>query len=129
VLKIASGLFLILFAAVHGGFEPKPGGLSYWSARYGDSWLLGSGNSELVRAVGGILWVGATFAMVAAGAAILGIVVPRGWWRVLTIGSTVASLLLFTIFLHPNQWIAALVDAAILAVVLFSDWSPVPTAA
>ncbi len=76
----------------------------------------------LVAAFFAVLWVGPMTGLVAAGLAVLGIIVPTDWWETLAVASAAGSLLLAVLFWHPWQWISALVDLAILVILLGTDW-------
>ncbi len=119
--------FFLLYPPVHGGYEPTPqtpGMLSWWKGKYGSSWLLSALHvpHAASRAIGAVLWVGPMAGLVAAGLAVLGIIVPTDWWETLAVASAAGSLLLAVLFWHPWQWISALVDLAILVILLRTDW-------
>lgn len=128
MMKYIVALFFFGFAAVHGGYERtpyQPGTLSYWNSVYGKSWLLnGIGLSEAaVRPIAQLLWVLPMAGFLAAGLALLGWFVPSAWWRPLVIASAGGSVLLAVLFWHPMQWLSALADLAILAVMLGTEWT------
>jgi hypothetical protein len=128
MLRILSGLFLVLHGLVHllyfgqslRFFELTPG--MVWP--YG-SWafskLLGDHSA---RVLAGIACALAAFVFVAGG---IGLITQQGWWLPLTAGAAVFSSLIFVLFwngkLHrlDNQGaIAVLINLAILVLLLAS---------
>ena len=105
ILMIVHGL--ITAAQSTASFRPEGGianpvWLSWWPSGLGQSWmltLLGIERSLPARA-GGILWLAAGAALLAAGLALLGIL-PHEWWQSLAFGGAAISLGLLVIYLHP----------------------------
>lgn len=118
ILLILHGL--ITAAQAGSSFRPvggitNPGWLSFWPTGLGQSWAwsgLGMEMSALARA-GGLLWLLAGAALVAAGLGLLGIIVPVGWWRALALGGALLSLLMLALYLHPFYALGMLSSAAL----------------
>jgi hypothetical protein len=97
-------------------------------AWHGDSWILtGIVGSSVTQVVGVVLWTVALVGFVALAAVVMGWL-PATWWVPLAVASSVASLgglLLFPIAFPPVSTIGAfVVDAAVLAAVVWFDWAP-----
>ena len=88
------------------------------------SWLFPGLSESAARTTASMLAALATIGSVAAGLALLGVVVPFDWWRVLAIGSAAVSLLLVVLFWDIYMIAGLLIDAAILATLVFTSWSP-----
>src|SRR5919201_314514 len=123
VWRIALGLFFLMFAAVHGGWEPTPqpaGFPSFWRGQPGRSWLLSRVLPEAATLpIGQLLWMLPMAGYLAAGLGLLGWFVPTDWWQPLAVGSAAGSLLLAVFWWHPYQWISAIVNTAVLVGVLW----------
>lgn len=101
-----------------------------WS---GDSWLItGAVGPTATQAVGVVLWTAALVGFVALGAVVFGWL-PTAWWGPLAIASSVVSLagiVLFPVAFPTFSTIGAVVvDLAVLAAVLWLDWTPADLAA
>ena len=131
MLKTIVAIFVILHGLTHSilAMVPSPNapdaGIATFFPGLG-SWLLaGLGLSESASKTTAILLsVIATLGFVAAGLALFGVLVPFDWWRVLAIASAVVSLLLVLIFWHPYLIVGLLIDVAVLATLIFTNWSP-----
>ncbi len=86
ILLIVHGF--IVAAQSSSSFKPtigpvNPDWLNWWPVNLGQSWLLipsGAEQSLLARA-GGVLWLAAGIALIAAGLGVLGFLIPTAWWR------------------------------------------------
>jgi hypothetical protein len=123
VLVVAHGIGHILFLI-------SSLGLADWgqSTR---SWLLTDQIGDKgARAVGSLLWLGATAGFVVAGLALLA---GWAWWRPLSIVSAAISLLGLILFLSRRLTqpavSAALFDAFLLVALVGLDWPPTSLAA
>jgi hypothetical protein len=105
----------------------NPSWLNWWPTAFGQSWLLvGLGLEKTVAAwFAGLLWLIGGVALLAAGLAIFGVLVPQGWWRTLAIGGAGMSLLMLLFYLHPFFAIGIGASAAILLALLWADWPTV----
>lgn len=133
-MKIFFGILLIVHGLIvaaqsSGSFKPvegppNPGWLTWWPVNLGQSWLfgpMGVVNNPFIRA-GGILWLIAGLALMAAGLAVLGIVVPVQWWRGLAMAGAIISLVMLGLYLHPLFGIGIGASALILAALLIKPW-------
>jgi hypothetical protein len=127
VLLIVHGL--IVACQSSGSFKPigglkNPSWLNWWPANLGQSWLLsvlGIEQSFVARA-GGVLWLVAGVALVAAGLGILGFIFPSIWWRTLALAGAVISLIMLAIYLHPFYGIGIGASVVILAALMVDQW-------
>lgn len=128
VLLIVHGL--IVMGQSSGSFNPvggikNPAWFRFWPANLGQSWLLtslGAEQNPIARA-GGILWLVAGVALVAAGLGILGFIVPFTWWRTLALYGAVISLILLAIYLHPFYSIGIGASALLLVALVWEQWA------
>ena len=88
------------------------------------SWLFTGLSESASKTIAILLSAIATLGFVAAGLALLGALVPFDWWRALAIASAVVSLLLVAIFWDTYLIVGLLIDLAVLATLLFTQWSP-----
>jgi len=131
MLKTIAAIFIILHGLTHTilAMVPSPNapdaGVATFFSGLG-SWLLtGLGLSESAsKLIAIVLAVIATIGFVAAGLALFDILIPFDWWHALAIASAVVSLLLVVIFWHPYLIVGLLIDAAVLATLLSTKWSP-----
>lgn len=134
-MKIFFGILLILHglivaAQASASFKPvdgpvNPGWMAWWPVNLGQSWLfvpMGAVTNPIVRA-GGILWLAGGLALVAAGLAVLGFLVPIGWWRALALTGAILSLVMLGLYLHPLYGIGIGASALILAALLIKPWT------
>ena len=99
----------------------------------GDSWLItGFAGTSVTQAVGVVVWTGALVGFLLAAAVVVGWL-PETWWAPLAVGSSLlslAGLLLFPVAFPTTSTLGALVvDLAVLAAVLWADWTPSDLAA
>jgi len=115
IWTFALALFFVMFAGVHGGWEPTPqpaGFPSFWRGRPGRSWLLSPLLPESATLpIGQLLWVLPMAGYIAVGLGLLGWFVLIDWWQLLAVSSAAGSLLLAILWWHPYQWISALVTS------------------
>ena len=102
----------------------NPTWLNWWPANLGQSWLLSALGVErtLVSRVGGFLWLAAGIALVAAGFAVLGFVLPQTWWRSLALIGAAFSLIMLAIYLHPLYGIGISASVVLLVALLWEGW-------
>ena len=117
IFLILHGLVHAILAMVPNPNEPEAGFATFFS----QSWLLsGLGLPESVgRPIAIFLAAVATIGFIAAGLALLNILVPFEWWRTLAIASAVVSLLLLVVFWNTYLIVGILIDIAILATLIF----------
>jgi len=129
MLKTIVAIFLILHGLTHSimALVPNPNapdaGVATFFSGIG-SWLFTGLSESASKTIATTLAVIATLGFVAAGLALFGILVPFDWWRILAIASAVVSLLLVVIFWDPYLIVGLLIDAAVLATLIFTNWSP-----
>lgn len=128
ILLIVHGF--ITAAQSGGSFRPSggianPGWLAWWPGGLGQSWIwsgLGMEHSLLARA-GGILWLAAGAALIAAGLGLLGVLVPSGLWLALALAGGGLSLFMLLVYLHPFYAAGILSSALLLAALLSARWT------
>jgi hypothetical protein len=130
MVKTIVATFLILHGLVHGvlAIVPNPDTLDAdLGSFFSPSRLLSKlGLSESAgKWISIILALLAMVGFIAAGLALSGFLVPFTWWRTLAIAATVGSLLLFVIFWHRRFIIGVLIDAVLLALLIFANWTPI----
>jgi hypothetical protein len=98
----------------------------------GDSWLLGGLGLGVTNVIGVVLWTSALVGFSLLAAVVLGWL-PAEWWTPLAIGSSLVSLagvLLFPLAFPTFSTIGAVVvDAVVLASVVWLHWTPTELAA
>lgn len=127
ILLIAHGL--IVASQSSGSFKPSlgvinPSWLNWWPVNLGQSWVLTSLGIEqtLLAKAGGILWLVAGMALVAAGLGILGLIIPLSWWRILALTGAILSLVMLVIYLHPFFGVGIGVSIILLIALLLKSW-------
>ncbi len=126
IVRIALGLFVIAHGIVHpilaivpdNQLEGAPVG-TFWNK----SWLLGE--TSLVKNIIYLLSALAALLFLLAGLSVMEALVPGGWWRFLWISGASASAILLVVFWHPWFVLGLVIDIVMLAIVLFSEFSPV----
>jgi hypothetical protein len=78
--------------------------------------------NRIVFGLIGLLWLAAMIFFVAAGFGLLGIVVPRDWWRGLAIAGAVVELPVLVLFFHPLYVPATLINAGIIVALYWADF-------
>jgi hypothetical protein len=86
-------------------------GTAWFPVALGQSWLLPIGIAKF----SGALWLVAGIGLLATGAAILGLGLPRPAWPTLGLLSALVSLVALALFFHPYYAIAIVVNVAIVA--------------
>lgn len=87
------------------------------------SWLIGRGvGGELVRSVGGILAVVTFMALAAAALAVLGWLIPAGWWTGLLAAGVAGSTTLLVVFFTPALVLGFVIDAGLAALAFQTVW-------
>ena len=129
--KTIVAVFLILHGLTHSilAIVPSPktpgAGVATFFPGLGSRLFTRLGLSESNTKTSAILLaVIATLGFVAAGLALLGILVPFDWWRILAIASAAVSLLLVLIFWDMYLIVGLLIDCAVLVTLLLTKWSP-----
>lgn len=128
-MKTIAALFLLLHGLVHGilAMVPDPNTPeAAFATFFSRSWLLaGLGLPESAgRVIAIVLAAAATIGFIAAGLALLDILVPFDWWRALAIASAAVSLLLLVIFWNLYLIVGVAIDVVILVTLIFTDWTP-----
>jgi hypothetical protein len=97
-----------------------------WPFDMGDSWLITNVGLDpgLVRALGTAIIAAVLVGFALAALATIGFLVPSAWWSGLVLASAGGSLVLLTLFFSPTLLIGVAIDAALLAFVYASVWSP-----
>ena len=128
-MQTAVAIFFILHGLVHAilAMSPSPGASEpVFATFFSSSWLLSrlgvSKRSSSVLAI--ILAALAAIGFVAAGLALLEILVPFDWWPILTLVSAVISLLLLVIYWSRYMIVGIVIDLAVLAALVLFSWSP-----
>ena len=132
MVNVLFAIFLILHGLVHAGLfaapdpndpDSKPGAFFTSPER---SWLLSrlGLNPSIVKWLGIILVVLATLGFVLAGLGVFGVPGLVGIWRTITVVSAIVSLLLLVLFWHPWLIVGLLIDAGLLIVLQWGNWSP-----
>jgi hypothetical protein len=87
------------------------------------SWLIGRGaDSRLVHSVGVVLAVVTFVAFAAAALAVLGWLIPGGWWTGLLATGVAASTVLLVVFFAPTLVLGFVIDAGLVALALQTAW-------
>jgi hypothetical protein len=87
------------------------------------SWLASRGaDIRLVRSTGAVLAVTTCLVLVAAALAVLGWLVPGGWWTGLTIAGAVGSTTLLVMFFAPSLLLGFAIDAGLVALAMQTAW-------
>ncbi len=104
----------------------NPSWLNWFPMTLGRSWFLTVLKLEgtLVDKIFGLIWLASGLCIVAAALGILGFIVPRELWQTLAIYGASGSLIMLLLYFHPFFIIGILVDVAILATLLWTDWLP-----
>jgi hypothetical protein len=133
-MKIIVAIFLVVHGIIvasqsSGSFNPvggvkNPVWLSWWPTNLGQSWLLSPLGIErsLIAKAGGLLWLVAGIALVAAGLGALGFVIPHAWWRSLALIGATLSLFMLAIYLHPLYGVGISASVIILLALLWQGW-------
>jgi hypothetical protein len=121
IFLILHGLVHAILAMVPNPKEPGSGFATFFS----QSWLLsGLGLPQSAgRSIAILLAAIATIGFIAAGLALLNILVPFDWWRSLAIASAVVSLLLLVVFWNTYLIVGILIDVTILIALLVFNWT------
>jgi hypothetical protein len=126
-MKILIAALLIIHGFIvasqsSGSFNPvggvnNPAWLTWWPVNLGQSWLLTPLGIErsLIARMGGLLWLFAGLTLIAAGFAVLGLIVPQTWWRALSLTGAAVSLVMLAIYLHPLYGVGITASVVLLA--------------
>lgn len=91
-----------------------PAWFSWWPGPFGRSWLLDALNLGSGAAVlGGLVWLVAGAALVAAGLGWLGVPGVRDQWQTLAFVGATVGLLALALYFHPIYVIAVAINVAI----------------
>ena len=77
-----------------------------------------------MRPVAYLLVAVVVVAMIGAGLATIGWIVPASWWPALVVTGTASSLLVLVLFFHPWLVIGVAIDVVLLYLVLVNGWDP-----
>jgi len=132
VLLIVHGLIVAGQSAGSFGFTipnevQNPSFVSWWPVNMGRSWLfswLGLDRTLLAYRIGGLLWLAGGIALVAAGLAASGFVIPGEGWRGLAIAGGAISLLMLGVYFHPIMIIGTASSLTVLIALLWMKWPP-----
>jgi hypothetical protein len=116
VLRLVIGFLLIMHGFAHWRITSNWGALATAQSTVLSSIGL---TESAIDAFGTALWLVALFVFLAAGAAIL---FNQEWWRQLAIIGAAVSLLTIALFWQTTMILGALVDVAIVVVLVGSDW-------
>lgn len=87
------------------------------------SWLIDQGvNSRLVHAAGVVLAVVTFVALAAAALAVLGWLLPAGWWTGLVGVGVVGSTMLLLMFFAPTLVLGFIINAGLVALAIQTTW-------
>ena len=129
-MPYAAFVLLVGHALVHLAYvtpaPPRAEGAAEWPFAIGESWpVTNLGVSvDVMRPVAYLLVTVILVALVGAGLAIIGLVVPSAWWPALVVTGAGASLLLLTLCFHPWLVIGVAIDVVLLYLVLVNGWDP-----
>jgi hypothetical protein len=121
----AHGLLHLMFLAPAPAVAATPGGTT-WAFDLGHSWLIGGPGVDrgVVRNLA-IILISLTMGSSLLGAlAIVGIIVPAGWWAALLTVAALSSLGLLAIGFVPMLLVGVAIDIALLCLVFLSGWEP-----
>jgi hypothetical protein len=89
----------------------------------GRSWLVGRGvDVRAVRRVGTLLALATFLTLAAAALAVLGWLVPAGWWAALTLTGVAASTLLLLMSLASDLVLGFVINAGLVALAVQTTW-------
>ena len=87
------------------------------------SWLVDRGaDPRLLHAVGAMLAVATFVAFAAAALAVLGWLLPAGWWVGLVLVGVAGSTVLLALFFVPTLVLGLVIDAGLLALAIQTSW-------
>jgi hypothetical protein len=102
-----------------------PDWLGWWPGPFGRSWLFDAANLGSSAAVlGGIVWLVAGLALVAAGLGWIGVPMLRDNWQIVGVAGAAIGLFAAALYFHPFYLVAVLIDI----VLVVQLWSQVSTA-
>lgn len=88
------------------------------------SWLIERGvDSRLVHSVGVVLAVVTFVAFAAAALAVLGWLIPGGWWTGLVATGAVGSTMLLLLFFAPTLVLGFVINAGLVALAIQTAWT------
>ncbi len=133
-MKIFIGILLVIHGLIvaaqsSASFKPSAGAanpawMNWWPVNLGQSWLLVPSASEniIISRGLGTFWLAAGLALIAAGLAVLGIIIPIEWWRNFALAGAALSILLLVVYFHPFFIIGFGADVILLAALLLKQW-------
>lgn len=102
-----------------------PSWFGWWPGPFGRSWLLDALNLGSSAAIlGGLVWLVAGVALVAAGLGWLGVPGLRELWQTLALLGAAAGLLALAVYFHPIYLVAVVIDLAVVVLL----WGRLTTA-
>ena len=123
-MKYLAALFLAAHGLIHASYltpaPPATAGGPEWPFHMSRSWAVTAIGIDagIVRAIGAALVVAVVIGFVLAALSWLGWVVPAEWWPALAGASSVASVLVLSLFFHPWILLGFAIDAVILWLVI-----------
>lgn len=140
-LRIVIAVILIAHGLVHASLSwvPLPAANgphtpflpSWWRAAVDPTWPVSRLNLDepAIRALGWGLWLAVLLGFAAAGLGLLGVPGPSASWQTLAAVSAGLSLLLLALYWHPWLVVGALLDLAMLGIVVWPRWPALDLAA
>jgi hypothetical protein len=128
LLRILIGILLILHGLINGilAVMPNPNAAKPVAATFfsewASPWLRSALSGRALQTIAIVLAVIAGAGFIAAGLAMLGILVPHDWWRALAIASSVVSLVLCALFWNTYLVVGPVVAVGIIVVVGLLHW-------
>lgn len=123
-LLVAHGLIHLLFLAPQPARAATVTGPA-WPFDLGGSWLVVRGTDpSVVRTTGGVLLALTVACSVLGALAIVGVLIPGGWWSGLVVGAALASLGLLAIAFSSMLLVGVAIDLALVWLAVASGWAP-----
>ncbi len=112
---------LVFLLPISGGDSPDAGADNPFDMDR--SWLIARcADSRLVHSVGAVLAVVTFLAFAAAALAVLGWLIPGGWWPGLAATGVVGSTMLLVFFFAPTLVLGFVINAGLIALTIQTAW-------
>jgi hypothetical protein len=127
-LRISIGVLLLLHGLIHGivALTPNPQAAQPVAATFfsewAGPWLRGMVSDGALKIIALVLAAIAGLGFLAAGLAMLEVLLPHEWWRALAIAASVVSLVLCALFWNTYLVVGPVVAVGIIVVVGFVHW-------